>query len=342
MQYDMQDEVLLRLPTGWFTGVTLVTLWTSKVFQMMALRAARLRIEREKTYLTRAAGGYNCRNVTTICMFYELLSMLKRNKGPRLSRVMKHFFVVPHAGQHFRQCAGNEIAGSLTNANMKSVILLGCRNAKVLKENCAKCISRIDQNLNPMLEFLEYSRTLERSTQSVHQKNLQIYLLPFRLRAGVTIRMTERREISGGGNPTCLGFYVRGRQEVEAVRAILILMGEKRSVPHVNGNPTAQACPAEIVKEQNTLKAATCKPTVEIYLSELEKWHHDCEVSLFRREAWLSLHGVFETLEIHKGLTTRDVEVTTSIFGHPAQKVFRSLMVHQGTLPRSQGIQFPV
>lgn len=126
-------------------------------------------------------------------------------------------------------------------------------------------------------------------------------------------------------------------------------MGENMNVPLVNGNPAAQTCPPEILQEQNTLKAITNnnddfykarKPTVEIYLSELENWQHQCQVPMLTREAWVSLHDVFATLEIYTGRKARFARKTTFSFGQPAQKIFSCLQIHEGTLPRKEVVQW--
>lgn len=81
---DMQEEIWDRLPFGYLIGAALwkevVPLAKRAIIRSLTRSAATRRTEAEKKRLTCEAGGYNHANVTTIRLFYELLSQLRPNE----------------------------------------------------------------------------------------------------------------------------------------------------------------------------------------------------------------------------------------------------------------------
>lgn len=79
---DVPDELLIAvfslLPLPWLFGPGAV--FCRKVAEL-AIKFKKRRIQREQNNITQAAGGYSSDNVTTICLFYNLLSQLRSNSS---------------------------------------------------------------------------------------------------------------------------------------------------------------------------------------------------------------------------------------------------------------------
>lgn len=84
--WDLPEELLIAvfsaaLPLPWFFGAGIVV---CKKFAELAMWAKKKRVAKEQNKVTQAVGGYQSENVTTICLFYKLLSYLRSNSVPRL------------------------------------------------------------------------------------------------------------------------------------------------------------------------------------------------------------------------------------------------------------------
>lgn len=332
-------ELLPDLPLAKvFDKIPITTLFGSalfvcRTFRRMGKELSHARIQNEKNQVTRMARGYNLDNVTTINMLYRTLWLLRMGEGQELSHLFRSLFYV-NDGYSWTFDAltdpqVNEIDLLQAQPYTLSKILFGSRDPAVLKAWCE--VSQVGNGLS------EYCESFMRcKAESVYR---DIYLLPFRLGVPVSIRSRARFLAPGGYMPTCLGFFARSRQEVEKAKGILILMGEERAIPQGDGAPLdfeSLVCPLTIRLWQNIFRnyESNTKADVEIYLHAIDSWQPTCEVPLTCPQAWLSLHQVFERLEIHVGTRDRHVTVSTYNFDRPQHKIFRYLKIHQGTLPR--------
>lgn len=192
---------------------------------------------------------------------------------------------------------------------------------------------------NPFSEFAAYCGSLIRGTAV--RVMLHTYLLPFRLKAAATIRMTERANTSGDSYHTCLGFYVGNSEQLLEVKAILVLMGQARTIlceedldDGALGHPCVRECPPPIRAKISAFKRKSSegmpKPDVEIFLHGVPNWH---SVPAEARDpgAWLVLWDVFGTLKFHGGGGQFQGNYPLG----PADTVFRALIVHEGTIPQN-------
>lgn len=83
--------------------------------------------------------------------------------------------------------------------------LLGSQNPSHLNSCCGA--TYVGEKVQIYSRFLDYTRSFVSLDPA--NETLQIFLLPFRLGAAATIRMTQRAPAPGGPHETCLGFFVR-------------------------------------------------------------------------------------------------------------------------------------
>lgn len=96
-------NILASVPTPWVFGPALFVCTLMTRIAKWVPPEEPCRLEDEKDRLTRSVGGYSPDNVTTICLFYELLYVLGTSLEPQLRDflfvIYSHFILFP-----FRLC----------------------------------------------------------------------------------------------------------------------------------------------------------------------------------------------------------------------------------------------